>query len=82
MTQPARKLVRSRDDRMIAGVCSGLGEYFSVDPTLIRLLFVFTAILGGPGLVAYIIFWIVVPPEPEVASVVESIPVIIDQDEE
>ena len=82
MNQPTRKLFRSRDDRMIAGVCSGLGKYFSVDPTLIRLLFVFTAILGGPGLVAYIIFWIVVPPEPEVTSVVESSPVIIDQDEE
>jgi phage shock protein C len=67
---------------MIAGVCSGLGEYFSVDPTLIRLLFVFTAILGGPGLVAYNIFWIVVPPEPEVSSVVESNPVIIDHPEE
>ena len=82
MTQPTRKLVRSRNNRMIAGVCSGLGKYFSVDPTLIRLLFVFTAILGGPGLVAYIIFWIVVPTEPEVTSVVESSPVIIDQDEE
>ena len=82
MTQPTRKLVRSRNNRMIAGVCSGLGEYFSVDPTLIRLVFVFTAILGGPGLVAYLIFWIVVPSEPGVTSGVESSPVIIDQDEE
>ena len=82
MTQSARKLYRSRNNRMIAGVCSGLGEYFSVDPTLIRLLFVFTAILGGPGLIAYIIFWIVVPPEPEVTSGVESSPVIIDHPEE
>jgi phage shock protein C len=67
---------------MIAGVCGGLGEYFAVDPTLIRLLFVFTAIFGGPGLIAYLIFWIVVPQEAEESSSVESSSVIIDQSEE
>ena len=82
MTQPARKLFRSRNNRIIAGVCSGLGEYFSIDPTLVRLLFVFTAILGGPGLIAYLIFWIVVPLEPEEPSSVEASSVIIDQSEE
>lgn len=82
MYQPARKLVRSPNNRMIAGVCSGLGEFFSVDPTLIRLLFVFAAIIGGPGLVAYVIFWIVVPLEPEEQSVIGASPVIIDQPEE
>ena len=78
MTQPARKLVRSRNDRIIAGVCSGLGEYFSIDPTLVRLLFVFTALFGGPGLIAYLIFWVVVPLEAEGQSVVDSSPVVID----
>lgn len=81
MTQPARKLVRSRNDRIIAGVCSGLGEYFSVDPTLVRLLFVFAALFGGPGLVAYLIFWVVVPLESEEQSIVEASSVIIEDNE-
>ena len=82
MSQPARKLLRSDTKRMIAGVCGGLGEYFSVDPTLIRLLFVFATILGGPGLIAYLIFWIVVPSESKVSSEVPPSSVIIDQSEE
>jgi phage shock protein C len=82
MTQPARKLVRSRNDRIIAGVCSGLGEYFSIDPTLVRLLFVFTALLGGPGLIAYLIFWVVVPLEAEEQSIVDASPVVIDNRED
>ena len=82
MTKPARKLVRSRSDRIIAGVCSGLGEYFSIDPTLVRLLFVFTALLGGPGLIAYLIFWVVVPLEAEGQSIVEASSVIIENNEE
>ncbi len=61
-----KKLYRSRRDRMIAGICGGLGEYFEVDPNLVRLLFVFLAIFSGflPMLLFYIIAWIVVPPEP------------------
>jgi len=82
MTQPARKLVRSRNDRIIAGVCSGLGEYFSIDPTLVRLLFVFTALLGGPGLIAYLIFWVVVPLEAEGQSIIDTSPVVIDNRED
>ncbi len=82
MTQPARKLVRSRNDRIIAGVCSGLGEYFSIDPTLVRLLFVFTALLGGPGLIAYLIFWVVVPLEAEEQSIVDASPVVMDNRED
>jgi phage shock protein PspC (stress-responsive transcriptional regulator) len=46
---------------MIAGVCGGLGEYFDVDPVLIRLLFVVTAFISGVGILAYIVLWIVVP---------------------
>jgi phage shock protein C len=61
MQVPSR-LYRSRSEKMIAGVCGGLGEYFDVDPVLVRLLFVaLTLISGGLGLVAYIIFWVVVP---------------------
>ena len=59
-----KKLYRSRDERMIAGVCGGLAEYFEIDATLVRLLFVATALLGGPGLLAYLICLVFMPLEP------------------
>ena len=62
MTTDARRLTRSRTDRMIAGVCGGLAEYFNVDPTLVRLVFAVGAILGfGSFILLYIVMWIVVP---------------------
>jgi phage shock protein C len=64
MSNEGRRLFRSREDRMIAGVCAGLGEYFEVDPTVIRLLAVAGAFLNPPGAVmAYLIMIIVVPQE-------------------
>jgi phage shock protein C len=57
----AKKLYRSRTDKMIAGVCGGLAEYFYIDPTLVRLLAVALTLAGGSGILAYIIFWFVVP---------------------
>lgn len=60
-----RRLVRSRRDEKIAGVCGGLAEYFDVDSTLMRLLFLIFAIVVIPfGFLAYIIAWIVMPLEP------------------
>jgi phage shock protein C len=56
-----KKLRRSKNDAMIAGVAGGIAEYFNVDPVLIRLAFVLTAVLGGPGLLIYIIMWIIMP---------------------
>lgn len=57
-----KKLYRSRNDRMIAGVCGGLGEYFEADPTLIRLAFVVGALVTGSGLFwVYLIMMIIVP---------------------
>ncbi len=64
MNENMKKLYRSRTDRKVAGVCGGLGQYFGVDPTLIRLLFVLGVILGASGLLAYIILMIFVPEEP------------------
>lgn len=58
-----KKLYRSKKDRIIAGVCGGMGEYFDVDPTLIRLLWVFLA-LYGIGLFGYIAAWAIIPEEP------------------
>ena len=59
-----KRLYRSRHERMIAGVAGGLGEYFTIDPTLIRLVFVVFTFLGGPGAVLYLIGWFVIPEEP------------------
>jgi phage shock protein C len=56
-----RKLYRSRSNRQVAGVCGGLAEYFNLDATLIRILFVVLAVLGGSGLVLYLAMWIIVP---------------------
>jgi len=64
MSTQVKKLYRSRTERMIGGVCGGLGEYLNVDPTLVRLLFLFAALFGGPGILAYIIMLLVVPEEP------------------
>ena len=59
-----RRLYRSSTDRMVGGVCGGLGEYFDVDPVLMRLIFVaVTTLSGGLGIPAYLVLWIVVPKE-------------------
>jgi len=59
-----RRLYRSRSDRMISDVAGGLGEYLNIDATIVRLLFVFFALAGGPGLLVYIVMLLVVPEEP------------------
>lgn len=65
MTEGYKRLYRSRKQRMIAGVCGGLGEYFGVDPTVMRVLFVVATVLGfGSAILVYIILLIVVPEEP------------------
>ncbi len=58
-----KRLTRSRTDRRIGGVCGGLGKYFEVDPTLIRLAFALTFVFAGTGLLLYLILWIVLPLE-------------------
>jgi phage shock protein C len=59
--EPAqRRLTRSRDDRMIGGVCAGLARYLGLDPTLVRVAFALLGVMGG-GFLLYIILWIVVP---------------------
>ena len=56
-----KKLYRSKDDYKVAGICGGLGEYFSVDPVLFRVLFIFCIPLGGVGIFAYLVMWMMVP---------------------
>lgn len=60
-----RRLYRSTTNRKIAGVCGGLGEYFKIDPTIIRVIFIILLLPGGfPGLVPYLIIWLLVPVKP------------------
>lgn len=60
-----QRLMRPQAGRKIAGVALGLAEYFDIDVTLVRLVWVIVALFGGCGLLAYIIGWIVIPSEPE-----------------
>lgn len=60
-----KKLYRSRTDKKIAGVCAGIAEYFDIDPTVVRIIFVILLLPGGfPGLIPYLILWVVVPEAP------------------
>jgi phage shock protein C len=60
----AKKLYRSEEQRVIAGVCGGIGEYFDIDPTLVRLLAVALVLAGGSGVLGYILAWIIIPATP------------------
>lgn len=59
----ARRLARSRDHKIIAGVCGGLAERFGLKPTTVRLIFVLSCILPGPQILIYIALWILIPKE-------------------
>ena len=58
-----KKLRRSNKDKMIAGVCGGIAEYFDMDPTLVRILYVLGSVLSVafPGILVYVIMWVVMP---------------------
>jgi len=59
-----KRFYRSRTEKVFAGVCGGLAEYFNLDPILVRLLFLVLIIVAGGGLFAYIILWIITPEKP------------------
>lgn len=61
-----KKLYLSNSDKKISGVCGGIAEYFNIDSTLIRLIWVFLVCFAGTGLLAYIICAIVIPKKPDV----------------
>jgi len=64
VTKPKR-IFRSRKDRKLGGVCGGIADYFNVDPTWIRLLFILLSLLSlGTLVIIYMIFWMIVPLEP------------------
>ncbi len=64
MKEPKR-LYRSRKEKILGGVCGGIAEYFSVDPTIVRLLWVFFILAFGTGILAYLIAWFIVPRNPK-----------------
>lgn len=61
-----KKLYRSNINRKLCGVCGGLAEHFDIDPTIMRLLFVFLTLFGGGGLLIYIICALVIPNNPNI----------------
>lgn len=74
MSTQYNKLYRSRENRMLGGVCGGLGEYFDIDPTLVRVLFIFGAFLGFPGalVLIYLVMLVLVPQETPVVTEVQA----------
>jgi phage shock protein PspC (stress-responsive transcriptional regulator) len=69
----SKTLVRTRDGRIVAGVCSGLAEYFGIDANLIRVIVaVLTVFTGGVGALAYLAAWVVIPEEGEKSSIAEN----------
>lgn len=63
MSNNIKKLYRSKTNRVIFGVCGGLGEYFEIDPLIVRILFIILSLANGAGIIAYILLAIIVPEE-------------------
>ncbi len=64
LSKPYKKLYRSRRDKLIAGVCGGLANYFEMDPTWVRIIFLLFFFMGGSAMLVYLVMWLVVPIEP------------------
>jgi phage shock protein PspC (stress-responsive transcriptional regulator) len=71
---PKKRLVRSTNDKKIAGVAAGLADYFDLDPTIIRLVWLLAALFAGTGVLAYMILWIALPPGPTGVAATSSAP--------
>ncbi|MEM5878793.1 MAG: PspC domain-containing protein [Candidatus Aenigmatarchaeota archaeon] len=61
MSKKVKRLYRSKNDKVLGGVCAGIGEYFNVDPVIVRLLWILLTFFWGTGLILYIIAWIIIP---------------------
>ncbi len=60
-----KRLYRSQTDKILGGVCAGLGKFFGLDATVVRLIFIVLTLMGASGVILYLILWVVVPPEPD-----------------
>ena len=68
------QFTRSRDDKMIAGVCGGLANYFNIDTTIVRLLFVLAVFLGGASPLIYLVLWLVMPDQKATYTAPQALP--------
>ena len=68
------QFTRSRDDKMIAGVCGGIARYFNVDTTIVRLLFVLAVFLGGASPLIYLVLWLVMPEQKATYTTPQALP--------
>ncbi len=59
-----KRLYRKRNDRMLAGVCAGLADYLTIDPTIVRIIFIVLVFAGLGGVLVYLILWLITPEEP------------------
>jgi len=66
MDKNIKKIYRSRKERILAGICGGIANYFEVDPTLVRIIFLFIVFAAGSGILTYLILIFLVPLEPEI----------------
>ncbi len=72
-TNGQKQLIRPKDGRMVAGVCAGIGQYFGVDPNLVRIvLALLTLLSAGAAALVYLLAWVVVPEEGESGSIAEN----------
>jgi len=70
----SKVLVRPRNDRMLAGVCAAVADYFGLDVTLVRVIWaVVSVITGGAGVLAYLVAWVIIPGEGQKSSMAENI---------
>jgi len=67
-----KRVYRSESDRKVAGVCAGLADYFDIDPTIVRLAFLFMVLAWGTGLLFYLIAALVIPTESEVEMIIKK----------
>ena len=61
-----KRVYRPRDDRIVAGVCSGIARYYNFSPNMVRLIFVLSLLLPGPQILVYLVGWIFMPDESKV----------------
>jgi phage shock protein PspC (stress-responsive transcriptional regulator) len=67
-----KQLYKSSSNRMVAGVAGGIGEYFDIDPTLVRIAFILFGLAGGPGLLLYGVLWVIIPERPTTEEKVKN----------
>ena len=63
-TKEIRRVYRSKKNRVLAGICGGIAEYFDVDPVFVRLLLVLLVLMGFAGIILYLVAWLIIPENP------------------